>query len=71
MVYFFNIQITGSTSPYQFSVDGINWSAGQSIYVDSIGTYTLYVKDNTGSIFNYGSVTIDNQSNIYLGYVPN
>ncbi|HEY0730935.1 MAG TPA: SprB repeat-containing protein, partial [Chitinophagaceae bacterium] len=44
------INATGGTAPYQYSLDGVNFQAGNSFTVPA-GTYTVYVKDNGGCTF--------------------
>jgi hypothetical protein len=42
--------ITGGTSPYQSSIDTVNWIPGNTVNNLAPGNYTFYVKDNVGTI---------------------
>jgi len=42
--------ITGGTSPYQSSVDNVNWIPGNTVNNLAPGNYTFYVKDNVGTV---------------------
>jgi gliding motility-associated-like protein len=43
------IAVQGGTSPYQYSLDGVNYQASNSFSV-SAGSYTVYVKDNNNCV---------------------
>lgn len=43
-------QASNGTAPYQFSVDGINYSANNIFANLAAGNYTVYTKDATGAI---------------------
>ena len=40
------VMVTGGTSPYEYSADGITWQSS-NVFTFSPGTYTLYVRDNS------------------------
>lgn len=50
--------ITGGTSPYQSSIDNVNWIPGNTIDRLAPGNYTFYVKDNVGTVVSQ-TFTID------------
>lgn len=51
----------GGTSPYQYSIDGINYSTSNPITGLAAGTYTVYVKDANGCI-NTETATVDSEN---------
>ncbi len=40
--------VTGGTTPYQYSIDGVTYQTTNTFTALPTNTYTLYVKDNTG-----------------------
>ena len=65
----FNIYMSGSTSPYQFSVDNINFNLDPTINVASNGTYNVYAKGNDNVVALIGSVVIQDSTSFLVGYV--
>ena len=44
------ISTNGGTSPYTYSIDGVNYYSGSLFTGLNGGTYTIYIKDNNGCI---------------------
>ena len=57
------ISANGGTSPYTFSIDGVNYYSGSLFTGLNGGTYTVYIKDNNGCIQEI-SIVVDDFSDI-------
>ncbi len=42
--------VTGGTSPYQYSLDNVNWQGGNVFNAIAAGSYTIYARDVNGCI---------------------
>jgi gliding motility-associated-like protein len=51
------LNVTGGLSPYQYSLDGINYVNSNIIPV-MMGSYSINIRDNNGCILNTGNITI-------------
>ncbi|RYJ42072.1 T9SS type B sorting domain-containing protein [Flavobacterium beibuense] len=51
--------ITGGTAPYQYSVDGVNFTSSTSFTGLTAGTYNVTVKDANGCTYVINSIVID------------
>ncbi|WP_417352255.1 T9SS type B sorting domain-containing protein [Flavobacterium alkalisoli] len=51
--------ITGGTAPYQYSVDGVNFTSSTSFTGLTAGTYNITVKDVNGCTYVINSIVID------------
>ena len=51
--------VSGGTSPYTYSLDGINFQASNSFTGLTSGTYTITIQDTSGCTFIANSITID------------
>lgn len=51
-----SIGVTGGRSPYQYSLDGVNYQANNVFENLNPGVYTIYVKDNYGCTATYEKI---------------
>ncbi|WP_182859104.1 T9SS type B sorting domain-containing protein [Flagellimonas aequoris] len=51
--------VTGGTSPYQYSIDGVTFGASPTFPNLTDGTYSITVRDDNGCTFVTNSITID------------
>ncbi len=54
-----NIDVSGGLTPYQYSIDGTNFSNQSTIRNLSSGTYNVFVKDANDCIQTLNSITVD------------
>ncbi len=59
-----SVTASGGVSPYQYSIDGVNYQAANSFAV-SAGTFIVYVRDNNGCISTQ-SVTVSQPAQLML-----
>lgn len=60
-----NISVTGGFSPYQYSLDGVNYNAANALAGLSAGDYQVYVQDELGCIV-LDTVTVDEPDQIIV-----
>ena len=51
--------VTGGTSPYEYSIDGLNYQSGTSFTGLTDGTYTITIRDTNGCFTALAPITID------------
>ncbi len=57
---------TGGTSPYQYSINGVNYKSGNVFSNLQSGTYTLYIRDTAGCINSVTPVVVANASGLSI-----
>ena len=57
---------TGGTSPYQYSINGVNYRSGNVFRNLQAGTYTLYIRDTAGCINSVSPVVVANASGLSI-----
>lgn len=58
--------ITGGSTPYQYSLDGVTWQTSNVFTGLSAGTYTAYYRDNAGCLGFQSNISITQPSAISL-----
>ncbi|MBR9921957.1 MAG: T9SS type B sorting domain-containing protein [Bacteroidetes bacterium] len=54
-----SVQAEGGTPPYSYSLDNQTFSGSSTLVALEAGTYSVYVQDNNGCVFQTGDVTIN------------
>jgi gliding motility-associated-like protein len=64
--------ITGGTTPYQYSLDGVTYQTANTFTALATNTYTLYVKDNTGCSITSSAIvgSISGSTSVSVTVIP-